>query len=68
MQSLWLCSDIVQGVCNVLSSVSLHQKFEAMDGPVLQPHVISSDGPVVQPHVISSNGPGLQLRVTDRFT
>ena len=34
----------VGGVCNFLGSVSLQQKFEWMDGPVLQP----SDGPVVQ--------------------
>ena len=32
------------GVCNFLGSVSLQQKFEWMDGPVLQP----SDGPVLQ--------------------
>ena len=29
----------VRGVCNFLGSVSLQQKFEAMDGPVLQLHV-----------------------------
>ena len=43
------------GVCNFLGFVSLQQKFEVMDRPVLQPHVISLDGPV------------LQLRVTARF-
>ena len=32
------------GVCNFLSSVLSQQKFEAMDGPALQP----SDGPVLQ--------------------
>ena len=31
----------VRGVCNFLGSVSLQQKFEATDGPVLQPRVIS---------------------------
>ena len=36
------------GVCNFLGSVSLQQKFEVMDGPVLQPRVISSDRPVLQ--------------------
>jgi len=34
-------------ICTFLSSVSSQQKFEAMDGPVLQP----LDGPVLQPHV-----------------
>ena len=29
------------GVCNFLGSVSSQQKFEAMDGPVLQPRVVS---------------------------
>jgi len=29
----------VRGICNFLSSVSLQQKFEGMDGPVLPPHV-----------------------------
>ena len=57
----------VGGVCNFLGPVSQQQKFEAMDRPVLQPHVISSDGPELQPRVISSNGPGLQLRVTAQF-
>ena len=38
----------VWGVCNFLSSVLSQQKFEAMDGPVLQPHVIPSDRPVLQ--------------------
>ena len=42
---------IVAGVCNFLGSVSLQQKFEATDGPALQPRVISSDGSVLQPHV-----------------
>ena len=40
-----------RGVCNFLSSVSLQQKFEAMDGPVLQLSV----------------GTVLQLRVTAQF-
>ena len=31
--------DIVRGVCNFLGSISLQQKFEVMDGPVLQLHV-----------------------------
>ena len=31
----------VRGGCNFLGSVSLQQKFEATDGPVLQPPVIS---------------------------
>ena len=44
------------GVCNFLGSVSSQQKFEVMDGPVLQP----SGEPVLQPHVISSDGPVLQ--------
>ena len=43
----------VRGVCNFLGSVSLQQKFEAMLGPVLQPHVISADGPVLQLRVIA---------------
>ena len=43
----------VRGVCNFLGSVSLQQKFEAMLGPVLQSHVISSDGPVLQLRVIA---------------
>ena len=30
------CTIYVRGVCNFISSVSLHQKFQAMDGPVLQ--------------------------------
>ena len=51
------------GVCNFLGFVSLQQKFEVMDRPVLQP----SDVPVLQPHVISLDGPVLQLRVTARF-
>ena len=38
-------------VCNFLGSVSSQQKFEATDGPVLQPHVISSDEPVLQLNV-----------------
>ena len=38
----------VGGVCNFLGFVLSQQKFEAMDGPVLQPHVISSDRPVLQ--------------------
>ena len=38
----------VGGICNFLGSVSSQQKSEATDGPVLQPHVISSDGPVLQ--------------------
>ena len=37
----------VRGVCNFLSSISLQQKFEAMDGPALQPSV----GSVLQLHV-----------------
>ena len=40
-----------RGVCNFLSSVSLQQKFEVMDGPVLQPHGISLDGSVLQLHI-----------------
>ena len=39
---------IVSGVCNFLGSVLLQQKFELMDGPVLQPHVTSSVGLVLQ--------------------
>ena len=38
-------------MCNFLGSVSSQQKFEATDGPVLKPHVISSDRPVLQLHV-----------------
>ena len=38
----------VRGVCNFLSSVSLQQKFEAMDASVLQPCVISLDTSVLQ--------------------
>ena len=34
-----------RGVCNFLGSVLSQQKFEVMDGPVLQTRVISSDGP-----------------------
>ena len=41
------------GVCNFPSSVLSQQKFEATDGPVLQPHVISSKGPVLQVCVIA---------------
>ena len=40
--------DVVGGVCNFLGSVLSQQKFEAMDGPVLQPRVISSDEPVLK--------------------
>ena len=32
----WMFTGSVRGVCNVLSSVLSQQKFEAMDGPVLQ--------------------------------
>ena len=39
--------DFVWGVCNFLDSVSSQQKFEATDGPVLQPRVISSYRPVL---------------------
>ena len=49
----------VKGVRNFLGSVSSQQKFEAMDGQVLQP----SDGPVLEP----SNGPMLQFHVTAQF-
>ena len=38
----------VWGVCDFLSSVSLQQKFEAMDRPVLRLRVISSYGPALQ--------------------
>ena len=41
----------VRGICNFISSVSLQQKFEVKDGPVLQLSV----------------GPALQLRVTAQF-
>ena len=41
----------VEGMCNFLGSVSSQQKFEAMDGPTLQPWA----------------GPVLQLRVTAQF-
>ena len=51
------------GVCNFLGSVSLQQKVEVTDRPVLQP----SDGPVLQPRVISSDRPMLQLCVTAQF-
>ena len=37
----------VWGVCDFLSSVSLQQKFEAMDRPVLRLRVISSYGPAL---------------------
>ena len=38
----------VWGVCDFLSSVSLQQKFEAMDRPVLRLRVISSYEPALQ--------------------
>ena len=47
--------DFVGGVCNFLGSVSLKQKFETTDGPMLQSCVISLYRPV------------LQLRVTAQF-
>ena len=50
---MMLVFHFVRGVCNFLCSVSLQQKFEAMLGPVLQPHVISSDGPVLQLRIIA---------------
>ena len=37
-----------RGICNFLGSVSSQQKFEMMDRPELQPHVISSDESVLQ--------------------
>ena len=49
----------VSGVCNFISSVASQQKFEAMDGPVLQ----SSDWPVLK----LLDRPLLQLRVTAQF-
>ena len=48
---LWLkdkSDTYFRGVCNFLGSVSMQQKFEAMDGLVLQPSVISSVRPVLQ--------------------
>ena len=44
--SKWIWN--VGEVCNFLISVSSQQIFEATDGPVLQPHMISSVGPVLQ--------------------
>ena len=49
----------VEGMCNFLISVSSQQKFEAMDGPTLQPWA----GPVLQ----LLDGPLLQLWVTAQF-
>ena len=49
----------VEGMCNFLGSVSSQQKFEAMDGPTLQPWA----GPVLQ----LLDGPLLQLWVTAQF-
>ena len=37
--SSWVDNGFVKQVCNFLCSVSLQQKFEAADGPLLQPHV-----------------------------
>ena len=57
----------VEGMCNFLGSVSSQQKFEAMNGPPLQP----SDGPVSQPSdrpvLQPSNRKVLQLWVTAQF-
>ena len=48
-------------VCNFLGSVSSQQKFEATDGPVLQPHVISLDGPVLQLRFIQKEKENISL-------
>ena len=48
MTSVHLNFCYARGICNFLGSVSSQQKFEMMDRPELQPHVISSDESVLQ--------------------
>ena len=55
--SVWFHT--VRGVCNFLGSVLLQQKFEATDGPALQP----SEGPVWQ----LLDRPMLQFHLTTQF-